>query len=180
MNRYPMRNSQRHIPKHSLGRGGGGQVFWVDRIAPSKKLKPPRSGKIFVTRGSCKKLLWGASPIMPPPPCRKRDPPPHTEKMAWPPRTWREKTAHIKIPPYGKLPPPRWIFLFMFPPPGERLYPPLRAPIMIYDLHSLCSVCLRELEKKNQQKLNKNKNFFVLSFNFLVGRCLDCIKYSEF
>ena len=25
---------------------GGGTSFWVDRIAPSKKMKPSRSGKI--------------------------------------------------------------------------------------------------------------------------------------
>ena len=41
---------------------GGGKVFWVDRIAPSKKVKPPRSGKI---KNICdnkrlpQKLLWG-------------------------------------------------------------------------------------------------------------------------
>ena len=36
--------------------------------------------------------------VMPPPPMQKKTPPPHThtEKMAWPPRTWREKTAHIE------------------------------------------------------------------------------------
>ena len=158
-----------------LGRGGG-KFFWVDRIAPSKKIKTTTIWKDFCDKRLPQKLLWGASPIMPPP-CRKRDPPPHTEKMAWPPRTWREKTAHIKNTPHGEtLPPPDGFFLFMLPPPGERLYSPLRAPIMIYDLHSLYSVCLRELEKE----INKNKNFLALSFNFLLGRCLDCIKYSEF
>ena len=80
---------------------GWGQVFWVDRIATSKKLKPPRSGKIFVTRGSRKKCYGGGKPnnATPPPPMQKKRSPPHTDKMAWPPRTWREKTAHIKIPP---------------------------------------------------------------------------------
>ena len=69
-----------YLFKLVLGRGGGG-VFWVDRIAPSKKkLKPLRSGKNFVTRGS-RKNCYGGKPNNAPL-CRKRDPPPpHTEKM---------------------------------------------------------------------------------------------------
>ena len=54
--------------------GGGGQVIWADRIAPSKNsnLHDPERLKIFVTtRGSRKNCYGGASPIMPPPPCRK-------------------------------------------------------------------------------------------------------------
>ena len=104
-----------YLFKLVLGRGGG-QVFWVDQIAPSKKIKTSTIWKDFCDnyRGSRKNCYGGASPIMPPPPCRKRDPPPppptHTEKMAWPPRTWREKTAHIKNTPIGGTPPTRWIF----------------------------------------------------------------------
>ena len=30
------------------GAWGGGQFFWADRIAPSNKFKPPRSGDLFV------------------------------------------------------------------------------------------------------------------------------------
>ena len=73
--------------------GRGGQVIWVDRIAPSKKLKPPRSGKIFVTRGSRKNCYGGASPIMPPPMRKKRSlpPPPHTRKKWHGPRVHGEK-----------------------------------------------------------------------------------------
>ena len=132
-----------------------------------------------MTRGSRKNCYGGASPIMPPPPCRKRDPTHGKNGMALA-YVERKDCPHKKYPHRGNFPPPDGFFLFMLPSPGERLYPPLRAPIMIYDLHSLYSVCLRELEKKNQQKLNKNKNFLALSLNFLVGRCLDCIKYSEF
>ena len=125
--------------------------------------------------------MGGASPIMPPPPpiAEKEIPPTHGKNGMAPAYVERKDCPH-KNTPIGETPPPRWIFLFMLPPPGERLYPPpLRAPIMIYDLHSLYSVCLR-VRKKNQQKLNKHKNFLAISFNFLVGRCLDCIKYSEF
>ena len=90
----------------------------------------------------------GASPIMSPPhDAEKEIPPSHTEKMAWPPRTWREKTAHIKNTPIGETP-PTWIFFIHAPPPGERLYPPLACAD--HDLHSLYSVCLKELEKNQQ------------------------------
>ena len=54
--------------------GGGGQDFWADRIVPSKKFKHPRSGKIKNICGKkrlLQKLLWGLSPIMPPPPPEK-------------------------------------------------------------------------------------------------------------
>ena len=64
-------------------------------------------------------------------------------------------------------------FFIHAPPPGEVV------ACADHDLHSLYSVCLRELEK-NQQKLNKNKKILALSCNFLGGHCLDCIKYSEF
>ena len=112
----------------------GGQVFWVDRIAPSNKnFKPPRSGKIINicdNKRLPQKLLWEASPICPPSPCRKRDPLTHTEKMA---PKWRKKTAcpHRKNTPIGETPPPTWNFFILATPPGKRLYPPLRVPIMI-------------------------------------------------
>ena len=77
-------------------------------------------------------LLWGPSPIMIHPHAEKKSPPPPlTEKMA---PTWREKTAHIeKIPHRGKSLPPTTgnFFIHGPPPPSERLYPPLRAPIMV-------------------------------------------------
>ena len=92
-------------------------------------------------------------------------PPPHGKNGMAP--TWREKTAHIeKIPPKGKLPPSHMDFFIHAPPPGERLHPPLAGAD--HDLHSLYSVCLRELEKK-KKKFNKNKNFLALLFNFLGG-----------
>ena len=113
--------------------GGGGQVFWVDRIAPSKKLKPPQSGKIFVTRGSRKNCYGGGKPNNAPPPCRKRDlpPPTHTEKMAWPPRTWREKTAHIKNTPIGETPPPQMDFFYIHASPTWRA--PISPPLACAD-----------------------------------------------
>ena len=117
-----------YLFKLVLGRGGG-QVFWVDRIAPSRKLKPPRSGKIFVTRGSRKNCYGGGGKPdnAPPPPCRKRDPP-HTEKMAWPPRTWREKTAHIKNTPIGETPPPPDGFFYIHASPTWRA--PISSPCL--------------------------------------------------
>ena len=81
-------------------------------------------------------------------------PPPHTHGkngMA-PAYVERKDCPHKKYPHRGNSPPPDGFFLVMLPPPGELLYPPLCAPIMIYDLHSLYSVCSRELEKK----INKN------------------------
>ena len=62
---------------------GGGHVFWVNRIAPSKKFKPPRSGMIInvcavknVTRGSRKIVMGGKPNNAPPPPMQKKRPPP--------------------------------------------------------------------------------------------------------
>ena len=104
--------------------GGEGGKFLGGSNSSLKKIRPSTIWKDFCDKRLPQKLLWGGKPNNAPPPhSRKRDPP-HTEKMAWPPRTWREKTAHIKIPHRGNSPPPRWIFLFMLPPPGERLYPP--------------------------------------------------------
>ena len=99
-----------------------------------------------------KKIVMGGKPNAPP--------------HKWHAPTWREKTAHIKKYPHrGNSPPPTWIFLFMLHSLASAYIPLACAD---YDLHSLYSVCLRELEK-NQQKLNKNKNFLALSFNFLGG-----------
>ena len=86
-----------YLFKLVLGRGG--QVFWVDRIAPSKKIKTSTIWKDFCDKRLPQKLLWGGKPNNAPPPHAEKEIPPHTEKMAWPPRIWREKTAHIKIPP---------------------------------------------------------------------------------
>ena len=151
----------------------------MDRIAPSKKIKTSTIWKDYCDKRLPQKLLWGASPIMPPPPCRKKDPPPtHTEKNGMAPAYVERKDCPHKNTPLGETrsPPQMDFFYLCFPHPSSTYIPPLRAPIMIYDPHSFYSVCLRELEKK----LNRNKNFLALSFNFLVGRCLDCIKYSEF
>ena len=54
-------------------------------------------------------------------------------------------TAHIeKIPTLGKLPPSHMDFFIHAPPPGEVV------ACADHDLHSLYSVCLRELEKNQQ------------------------------
>ena len=58
------------------------------------------------------------------PPCRKRDPPPHTRKNGMAPAYVERKDCPHKNTPMGETPPPDGFFLFMLPPPGERLYPP--------------------------------------------------------
>ena len=78
-----------------------------------------------VTTGAPAKFVMGASPKMPPPPCRKRDPPTHRRNG---PHTF---CTHRKNVPIGKKKPPIQFF-FMLPD---------------HDLHSFYSVCLRELEK---------------------------------
>ena len=105
--------------------GGGGQVFWVDRIAPSKKIKTSTIWKDFCDKRLPQKSLWGASPIMPPPPpMQKKRSPPRTEKMAWPLCTWREKTAHIKNTPIGETPPHMDFFIHAPPTWRAPISPP--------------------------------------------------------
>ena len=63
---------------------------------------------------------------MPPPPhSRKRDPPTHGKNGMAPAYVGRKDCPHKNTPIGETPPPPRWIFLFMLPPPGERLYLPL-------------------------------------------------------
>ena len=60
--------------------GGGGQVFWVDRIAPSKKIKTSTIWKDFCDKRLPQKLLCGGDkPNNAPPP-----PPTHTKKWHGP------------------------------------------------------------------------------------------------
>ena len=116
------------------------------------------------------------------PHAEKEIPPTHGKNGMAPAYVERKDCPH-KNTPIGETPPPPQMDFFYscFPHLASAYIPPLRAPIMIYDLHSLYSVCLRELEKKSKKlNKNKNKNFLAPSFNFLVGRCIDCIKYSEF
>ena len=109
----------------------------------------------------------------PPPHAEYKTPPPHGKNGMAP--TWREKAAHIvKYPHRGNSPLSHMNILIHAPPPGERLHPPLRAPIMISIKQLLCVALtlfrlFERIRKKNQQKLNKNKNFLALSFNFSGG-----------
>ena len=115
-----------------------------------------------------------------PPPLPKtygeRDPP-HGENGLY---MERKDCPHRKNTPKGATP-PHMEFFYSCSPPGRVL---TRSPLAcadhdLIDLHSLYSVCLRELGK-NQQKLNKYKFFLALSLNFFGGRCRDRIKYSYF
>ena len=106
-----------------LGRGGGAS-FWVDRIAPSKKIRPSTIWKDFCDKRLPQKLLWGggASPIMPPPPhSRKRDPPTHGKNGMAPAYVERKDCPH-KNTPIGKTPPPQMDFFI-------HASPTWRAPI---------------------------------------------------
>ena len=131
-----------------------------------KKLKPPRSGRninicevkknviTIIGVPANKNQVWADQKYLPQ----------HTEKMA---STWREKTAHIEKYPHRGTPTHMELFhLFSHAPPP----PPPRAsayssPLACadHDRHSFYFVCLKELEKKNLQKLNKNKIFVALT-----------------
>ena len=88
------------------GGGGGGQVFWVDRIAPSKKIKTSTIWKDFCDKRLPQKIRHGKNGMAPS----------YVE---------RKDCPHKKYPHRGNSPPPPdGFFLFMLPPPAERLYPP--------------------------------------------------------
>ena len=129
----------------------------------------------MTTRGSRKNCYGGKPNNAPPPPHAEKRPPP-TRKKWHGPHVERNDCPHRKNTPVGETPPPPdGIFIYMLP--------PWRAPISPlacadHDLHSLYSVCLRELEK-NQQKLNRNKNFLALSFNFLGGGGVSIVSNTQ-
>ena len=83
-------NCRGYLFKLMLGRG---QVFWVDRIAPSKKIKTSKIWKDFCDKRLPQKLLWGGKPnnAPPPPHAEKEIPPPHTRKKWHGPRVRGEK-----------------------------------------------------------------------------------------
>ena len=88
----------------------------------------------FLWQEAPAKIVMGGKPNnAPPPPMQKRRPP-HTRKNGMAPAYMERKDCPHKNTPIGETPPPPQMdfFLFVLPPPGERLYPPLRAPIMIY------------------------------------------------
>ena len=92
--------------------------------------------------------------------------PPHGKKWHGP-YVERKDCPHKKNTPIEETPPPLpHGFFYSCSTPWRAPTSPLACAD--HDLHSLYSVCLRELEK-NQQTLNKNKNFLALSFNFLGG-----------
>ena len=84
-------------------------------------------------------------------------PPPHTHGKNGMAPTWREKTAHIeKIPPTkGETPPLPHGFFYSCSTPWRAPTSPLAGAD--HDLHSLYSVCLRELEKKSTKIQQKQK-----------------------
>ena len=125
-----------------MGGGGGrgylfklvlGQVFWVDRIAPSKKIKTSTIWKDFCDKRLPQNLLWGGGkPNNVPPPMQKKRSPPHTHGkngMA-PAYVERKDCPHKKYPPRGNS--PHMDFFYLCSPHLASAYiPPLRVPIMI-------------------------------------------------
>ena len=110
--------------------GGGGQVFWVDQTAPSKKIKTSTIWKDFCDKRLPQNLLWGGeSPIIPPPPHAENEipPPPHTHgKNGMAPAYVERKDCPHKNTPIGETPPPpRWIFFYScFPHLASAYIPP--------------------------------------------------------
>ena len=110
--------------------------------------------------GKCSIRGGGARPKIPPPHTEKETH--HTKKMA---STWREKTARIeKVTPLGKS--PQWNFFIHALPGQTPTFAPPPFASADHDLHSLFSVCLRQLEKNTK---SKQKHIFWL---------FCCIKYS--
>ena len=117
-----------YLFKLVLGRGG--QVFWVDQTAPSKKIKTSTIWKDFCDKRLPQNLLWGGkpnnTPPPPPPPHAENEipPPTHTRKKWHGPRVRGEKNCPHKNTPIGETPPPppRWIFFI-------HVSPTWRAPI---------------------------------------------------
>ena len=155
-----------------VGTGGGGHVFWVGRIAPSKKFKLPRSGKII---NICAVKMWqqevpakivmGGKPNNAPPPMQKRRPPPlpHGKND---PHVERKDCPHRKNIPLGE--PPPHIEFFYSCPPGERLlFPPCVrrswSPLTLFRL----------FERIGKKKIKQIQNFLAFSLNFfLEGECI--------
>ena len=115
-----------YLFKLVLGRGGAS--FWVDRIAPSKKIRPSTIWKDFCDKRLPQKLLWGgASPIMPPPPpiAEKEIPPPTHGKNGMAPAYVERKDCPHKNTPIGETPPPQMDFFYScFPHLASTIYPP--------------------------------------------------------
>ena len=103
----------------------------------------------MTTRASPKNC-YGGKPKNDHPPCGKRDAP-HRKKCPQHGENVYTFCTHRKNAPIGEKKPPIH-FLFMLRPPGRLLTlpPPLWLVTADHDLHSLYSVCLRELEKINK------------------------------
>ena len=156
------------------GEGGdGGNFFFGGSNNSLKKIQTATIWKNYnicavknvKTKGS-RKIVMGGKPNTSPtlPPCRKGDPPPpplsHGKNDR--PHVERKDCQHKKYPHRGNSthppppPPPHGIFYSCFPPPESLLSPP--PACADHDLHSLYSVCLRELEKKSIKIKQKQKN----------------------
>ena len=117
--------------------GGGGRdyLLTVINICAVKN--------VTTARGLPQKLLWGASLKMPPPPHAEKETPPQGENL------YTFCTNRKNAPIGEKKPPPPIQFFFHAILRERLLFLPLACAN--HDLHSLYSVCLRELEKINKQ-----------------------------
>ena len=145
-------------------RGAGRASFWGNKNSSLKIIQTPRSEIIInicavknvTTRGSPKNCYGGKPKNNHPSPCGKRDPPPppppHRKKCSQHGENVYTFCTHRKNAPEGeKKPPPPYNFFIHAPPPSGEclLFLPLTATAD-HDIHSLYSVCLRELEKINK------------------------------
>ena len=113
-----------YLFKLVLGRGGG--KFLGGSNSSLKKIRPSTIWKDFCDKRLPQKLLWGGGKpnnAPPPPPHSRKRPPTHGKNGMAPAYVERKDCPH-KNTPIGETPPPDGFFLFMLPPPGERLYPP--------------------------------------------------------
>ena len=105
--------------------GGGGQVFWVDRIAPSKNIKTSTIWKDFCDKRLPQKLLWGGGKPNNAPNAEKEIPP-HTEKSMAPAYVERKDCPHKNTPiRETPPPPPDGFFYSCFPHLASAYIPPL-------------------------------------------------------
>ena len=120
-----MRNSQRHIPKHSLGRGGGGGASFLGGSNSSlKKIKTSTIWKNFCDKRLLQKIVMGGKPNNAPPHAEKEIPPTHGKNGMAPAYVERKDCPH-KNTPIWETPPPQMDFFIHVSPTWRASISPL-------------------------------------------------------
>ena len=135
---------------------GGGQVFWADRIAPSKNsnLHDLERLKIFVTTSGSRKIVMGSKPNNVPP-TRKKWHGPHVE---------RKDCPHRKNTPKGETPPLPHGFFYSC---STLWRAPTSPPCRRRSWSPLTLFCLFErVRKKIHKKSTKTKIFWLFHLTF--------------